>query len=39
MGRNACAGCCVGVLTGKSKESELTQTDVIVNSVADIRVR
>ncbi len=39
MGKNAGAGCCVGVLSGKAKENELVQADVIVNSVADMKVK
>jgi phosphoglycolate phosphatase len=38
MGKNAGAQCCIGVLTGKSEEKELKNADVIVDSVADIKV-
>jgi len=38
MGRNAGALCCIGVLTGKSEAKDLKNADVIVESVADIKV-
>jgi phosphoglycolate phosphatase len=38
MGKNAGAQCCIGVLTGKSEAKDLKNADVIVESVADIKV-
>ncbi len=38
MGKNAGALCCIGVLTGRSEEKDLKNADVIVNSVADIKI-
>lgn len=38
MGKNAGAKACIGVLSGKSKCEELKNADVIINSVADMKI-
>lgn len=38
MGKNAGAGYCVGVLSGRSEEKELMNADIALQSVKDIRV-
>lgn len=38
-GKNAGALGCIGVLTGKSEEKDLTHADVIIQSVGDIKVK
>ena len=39
MGRNAGALACIGVLSGKAEEKDFKHADVIVDSVADIRIK
>ncbi|MHA1828172.1 MAG: HAD family hydrolase [Candidatus Heimdallarchaeaceae archaeon] len=38
LGKNAGILACIGVLTGKSSEKELQHADVIIDSVADIKI-
>ncbi len=38
MGKNAGAMACIGVLTGRSKQEELKHADVILNSIADMKL-
>ncbi|MHA1200561.1 MAG: HAD family hydrolase [Candidatus Heimdallarchaeaceae archaeon] len=38
MGKNAGAMACIGVLTGKSNKEELKNADVVLDSVADMKI-
>ncbi len=39
MGRNAGALACIGVLSGKAEEKDFQHADVIVDSIADIKIK